>query len=101
VREQQRHWIGTLALDVNIMKVDRVDLHRVLGELVQRGFVLTPIVLVAPMVNERPEILQVDPVVPSRRNLIWPAYILQPLSQIHKRRVRHRDPEWFGGIRLG
>src|SRR5258706_16229993 len=101
VREQQRDWIGALALDVNIVKIDRVDLHRVLSELIQRGFVLAPVVLVAPIVDERPEILQIDPVVPSWRNLIRPAHVLQSLLQIHKRRVRHCDPEWFEKIWLG
>src|ERR1700722_810014 len=101
VREQQRDWIGALALDVNIVKIDRVDLHRVLSELIQCGFVLAPVVLVAPIVDERPEILQIDSVVPSWRNLIRPAHVLQSLLQIHKRRVRHCDPEWFEEIWLG
>src|ERR1700693_4433625 len=75
------------------MKVDRIERDGVLAELIKLRFVLAPIVLVAPIINEGAEILKVGAVGPSRIDLVRPTNLPQPAFQIEERLVRYVDSE--------
>ena len=55
---------------MNIVEVDRIERDGVMAEVAKLGFLLAPVLLVAPIINEGAKILKIGAVVPSGIGLI-------------------------------
>ncbi len=83
VGDHQRHGVGTLALDVDEVDAETVDVGLELRKLVEHPLVGAPVVDVAPVLAQLLDISEVRAVVPARsRNLVGPARLFEAALQV-------------------
>ena len=94
VQQQHGDRVRVAALRVDEMDARAVDGRAIVLEAVQRAFLLAPVVLPLPIVDELAQVRRVRAVAPARaRQLIGPARAREPLVEIAEHGGGHVDRE--------